>query len=432
MTKPRRVRGLCIAAAMTVWVVTGCGMVPGAADGQPSVSIVSPAGGTSVGLNEELKVDVMAEDPDGPGVVRIDLELDGLVQDTFQAAGPQATVGASMAVTPSEEGPRVLTAIAYREDGTRSEPVSIALSVTGEGAATAEQTGDDDTSAAAEDSPPGAASVRASATRAVDVLAEPGVGCRVIGEVPGGEVMELLRRTRSQTDRYYQTNYLGDDELGWVFGGPLKLQGDDDDLPRQAEAMCQYCGDGTCSAGENETCATCADDCGACNAAAAQPPAPVNQPAVAAGACPAGPGGCCGDGVCQTDESGDWCGDCPAGQAATTGGTGTGGGDGDEPPPVTGGGDWGIQEPVCGDGIVEGNEVCDPPWTTYLAPDGNYFLTCYENCLEQFNSGPGSCGDGWVYAAEEECDPPGAFCAHEYVGGVTIEVYCSADCTCPA
>jgi len=405
----------------------------------PRVAILSPESGSSVEVGETVSVEVMAEDPDGPGVFRLDLQLDGLVVDTFEAAGPQAELGATLAVTPAEEGASTLAAIAYREDGTPSEAVTVSISVTadavGTGASTAEETTDEDeeeASPADKDAESEAAAVQASATRDVEVLAEPGVGCEVIGEVPRDEVIDLLRRTTGEGDHYYQTDYLGEDGLGWVFNEALKLRADDGELPRDPEATCLYCGDGTCSADADENCGTCADDCGACAAAAPQPQAP-------AGACAAGPGACCGDGVCQTDESGSWCGDCPEGYVGTggTGGAGGGGGGGgddddDDPPQPSGGGDWGQSEPVCGDGVVEGGEVCDPPLATHLAPSGDYFFTCSEDCREHFNSGTGYCGDGFALAAiGEECDPPGSFCAHEKVGDVVIEVECASDCTCP-
>jgi hypothetical protein len=383
-------------------------------------------------------------------VVRLDLQLDGLVVDTFEAAGPQAELGATLEVTPAEEGASTLAAIAYRADGTPSEAVTVSISVTadavGTGASTAEETsdeGEEEASPADEDAESEAAAVQASATRDAEVLAEPGVGCEVIGEVPRDEVIDLLRRTTGEGDHYYQTNYLGEDGLGWVLNEALKLRADDGELPRDPEATCLYCGDGTCSADADENCGTCADDCGACAAAAPQPQVP-------AGACAAGPGACCGDGVCQSDESGSWCGDCPE-EHVGTGGTGGNGGGG-------GGGEAG---PVCGNGVVEGSESCDPPEKPpefvlcnesytfcnaacvlelgfyYCGPEcGNGECESGENpgnCAD--DCGPpaviNTCGDGTV-AGGEECDPPGSFCAHEKVGDVLIEVECASDCTCPA
>lgn len=427
MAKSRRLWPVFLAGVALGLAVLACDPGARAVRTQPTVTILSPESGSSVEIGETLSVEVMAEDPDGPGVFRLDLQLDGLVVDTFEAAGPQADLGATLEVTPSEEGASTLAAIAYREDSTPSEAVTIAISVISDDASTAEETSDEgegEASPADEDSESEAAAVQASATRDLDILEEPGVGCEVIGEVPRDEVIDLLRRTTGEGDHYYQTNYLGEDDLGWVLNRSLDVLADDGDLPRNPEATCLYCGDGTCSASVDENCGTCADDCGACAAAAP----------VAAGACQAGPGACCGDGVCQSDESGSWCGDCPEEHAGTggTGGSGDDGGgagggggdDDDEPPP--GGGDWGIQEPVCGDGVVDRDEVCDPPGR---ACDGGICFECSEDCQGAIMFAP-QCGNGDVELGEE-CDPPGAFCAHEKVGDVVIEVQCASDCTCP-
>jgi hypothetical protein len=53
------------------------------------------------------------------------------------------------------------------------------------------------------------------------------------------------------------------------------------------------------------------------------------------------------------------------------------------PPPPTGGGEWGMSEPQCGDGAVEGNEECDPPgsWCGRdLFNNEAHDLYCASNC----------------------------------------------------
>jgi len=378
----------------------------------PKVTILSPKAGSSVLLNKALAVEVSADDPEGPGVTRLDLQLDGMVIDTFEAAAPEPELMVSMECTPVEEGALMVTVIAYREDGTRSEPASIALSVV---PAEEETTAEED--AASEPAPAPAqepAAVQARATGDADILERPGEGCRVIGRVPRDEVIDLLRRTTSTPARYYQTNFLGEDDLGWVDNEWLTLMDEDDQLPRDPEATCLFCGDGTCSASADENCGTCADDCGYCSAGA---------PPVAPGACQAGPGACCGDGICQTDEDGAWCGDCPASEAAS--GSGDDGDGKDKDKDKDKDDDDGFFNDFVKDLVACGDGQCK---------DGETQESCPEDCGVPGGGSWGIaddvCGNGKVESGEE-CDPPGSWCGRDLVGTEAVDFYCTDSCTCP-
>ena len=63
--------------------------------------------------------------------------------------------------------------------------------------------------------------------------------------------------------------------------------------------------------------------------------------------------------------------------------------------------------PVCGNGIVEGSEQCDPP-------DGT---TCDESC-QTITSDPPVCGDG-IIEGTEQCDPPDATTCDESCQTIT-------------
>lgn len=71
------------------------------------------------------------------------------------------------------------------------------------------------------------------------------------------------------------------------------------------------------------------------------------------------------------------------------------------PPPV------GNSAPVCGNGVIEGNEACDDGNTQ----SGDY---CSTTCSKVI----GSCGDGRIQFSAEACD----------TGGSCQAQFCSADC----
>jgi hypothetical protein len=214
--------------------------------------------------------------------------------------------------------------------------------------------------------------VRARANEDINVRELPGPGCPIIGSVPRDEEINLLVRTMSTSEYWYQTDYLGPEEPGWVYHGPLTLLEDDSDLPRVPDAGCLYCGDGICSPEIGEECDVCVPDCGVC---------PF-----------------CGDGVVNQDWEecdGGGCGDryeCSANCAC-------------ERLPV-----------VCGDGIVEGDEECDPPNPPDVIPCDTTVTYCNESCQTIVGTagcepGPADpfCGDGIcnedACSCEADCGP---------------------------
>ncbi|KYF63987.1 hypothetical protein BE11_05730 [Sorangium cellulosum] len=150
------------------------------------------------------------------------------------------------------------------------------------------------------------------------------------------------------------------------------------------------CGDGTCDA--SESCGTCSDDCGACPPVCGDGTCEAGESCGTCsddcGACPA----VCGNNVCETGEDCSSCaGDCGACPAVCGNDTCEAGEDCLECPS-----DCGICPPVCGSGVCEVGESCS---------------TCSADCGEC----PPVCGDGTCKAGSEDCSS------------------CSADCgTCPA
>jgi hypothetical protein len=107
---------------------------PAIAAGQPTVAIAAPATGTSAAVGQIIAVDVRAADPYPVGVARLELFAGDTLVDRVLAAGGAArrTFGAILEWMPQGPGSYVLSAYAYRADGTASAPASVVVIVTGE------------------------------------------------------------------------------------------------------------------------------------------------------------------------------------------------------------------------------------------------------------------------------------------------------------
>jgi len=272
-----------------------------ATSGRPTAAILSPAANSSVPVNEPVSVQVQGSDPDGGGVVRLDLLVDGVTVDTFESGGPQDTVTAELTFTPTVEGATSVAVVAYREDGTASDQTTIALSVVGlspeaptgdEG----EEDEEEEPSSGEEPAPPPEVTevrVEAEAKMDIPIREQCGPGCPQIGVWKEGDTGFFYIRTTSPTEWWYWTDYLGENQLGCVYQGQearnFTLLEDDSILPREPEQGCLYCGDGICTDALGETCDTCEEDCGPC----------------------------CGNGVCEPEYGEECdvcvpdCGECP-------------------------------------------------------------------------------------------------------------------------
>jgi len=146
----------------------------------------------------------------------------------------------------------------------------------------------------------------------------------------------------------------------------------------------QECGDSVCEQGE--TCATCQQDCGACN-----------QPACGDGGCngsetcltcAADCGSCnlpgCGDGHCTAPEA---CGTCVS--------------------------DCGACGPICGDGACNGGETS---------------ATCAADCPVSAICGDGACNSGETSATCAADCPVSAICGDGTCNGSETTATCAADC----
>jgi hypothetical protein len=123
--------GLLLAA-----LLSACNLIAGAPEPTPFrdlplVRFATPLSGASVAEGEELIIQLIAEDPTGVGVARVELKIDDLphheAMPVVSAAVPIFTV--DMNWLARGVGLHALAAIAYRPDGTASDPAIIRVLV---------------------------------------------------------------------------------------------------------------------------------------------------------------------------------------------------------------------------------------------------------------------------------------------------------------
>jgi hypothetical protein len=362
--------------------VTLAGCTPGGDDsGEPTASINNLASGTSVPVGEAVIVDAQGDDVGGSGVVRLDLLVDGETRDTYSSDEPQPVIAAQLSFTPATEGAVSVSVVAFREDGTASNPATIALQVVGvttEPPAEDEGAAEADAEAESQDAEPVSDTRQPLTGRpTIDLNLRSGVSpdCTPLGVWHAGEVGELVARIDNVdgSGHWYKTTFLGSGVVAYAYAGEsgenFDLHGPDDDLPREPARGCLAEGGSASGSGDP----TGAD------------------------------GSLCGDGVCQSGESPLWCGDCT-----------------------------GI---VCGNNIVDVGEACDGIWGCALNQacsadcsacnvgvcgdnlinqpgelcDGTAGCllggTCSSDCTQCVAPPPPACGDGIVQILEQ-CDPP--------------------------
>lgn len=295
-----------------------------------SVSIQSPTEGTLLPVDMPSTISLQATDPAGPGVVFIELYVDGDLRWTSdEEPSPRGTLNTEVQWTPETEGEHSLMAIAYRADGAASPPATVGVTVVGltplEGSTGEEPEGTDEVpteeptvEASAEpagEPPPGAAApvdatagVQARVDTGATVRGGPGPFCMEIGGIVSGETITVYEL--SQDGYWYKTDYLGDDQIGWVWIDLVTVTGDASLIPQGNVPGCIGCGDEICNG--SETCDSCPGDCGeCCGNGTCQ--AEYGEDC---GTCEADCGACCGNGTCEADREEscftceDDCGDC--------------------------------------------------------------------------------------------------------------------------
>lgn len=186
------------------------------AGGKPVVTIASPLNGASVALGQELLVQSTATD--SVGVVRVDLLVDEVIVRSDTAPNPEGQTSFSLLQgwTPTTAGQHTIKVIAYRADGTASDPVSITVTVV------EQSTGPTATPT------PSACTARTNTD--LNVRSGPGVTYPILGVLPVGQTSTVTGRDGTNT--WWQIAYpAGPGGSGWVSGAYVTLSGDCSTVP---------------------------------------------------------------------------------------------------------------------------------------------------------------------------------------------------------
>ncbi len=103
-----------------------------AAAGKPVVTVTAPAAGSQVRVGDKVPVQVTAVD--ASGVSRVELWADGALMDAQKFPSPQPTVAVTLYWTAASAGGHALMVKAYNVAESASDPVTISILATDEGA----------------------------------------------------------------------------------------------------------------------------------------------------------------------------------------------------------------------------------------------------------------------------------------------------------
>jgi hypothetical protein len=119
--------------AVLVALVVGCNAAPApsatsiANADKPSIVIQSPADGAQLPLGQDVSVSGAASD--GMGVDHVELFVDGVSAGSTPAGQSATLVPFTINWLAAPSGPHTLQAVAYRQDGTASDPASVSVTV---------------------------------------------------------------------------------------------------------------------------------------------------------------------------------------------------------------------------------------------------------------------------------------------------------------
>ena len=183
-------------------------------EGRPSVVISSPPSGTEVVLGEEVLI--QSTSTDSVGVTRVDLQVDGVVVRSDTAPDPQGQTSFALlqSWTPTEPGEHTLSVIAYRADGTASDPATIMIRVA-EGELEAASTSE-------------ACTVRSNTN--LNIRTGPGTDYPIVGILGVGETAPVIGRDSGAF--WWQISYAGGPGgVGWVSAAYTAELGDCTNVP---------------------------------------------------------------------------------------------------------------------------------------------------------------------------------------------------------
>lgn len=300
-------RSAFVAALAVALAALACN-TPGAYSAAPTVTIQAPTSGAEVAIGQPVVIAAVATDPDGPGVTRVELFVNGQsVGDAQSPTGAHDVFDAAISWTPDAEGTATITVVAYRGDGAPSAPAMITLHVVG---ATTESTQPSPHAPASPsptsrspliETPTGEGVVTGRVIMDANIRSGAGPFCDIIGGAETNEVINLLEYSADR--RWFKTDYTG--RTGWIWAASVSPLGNTARIPIGTAQGCQGCGDLSCNL--DETCFTCPNDCGLCCGNGVCEAAYGED----CGACQADCGPCCGNGACEPGR-GETCSSCQA------------------------------------------------------------------------------------------------------------------------
>jgi hypothetical protein len=102
---------------------------PAPAPVRPSIKIDSPPSNSQVAAGQDVLVQVSASDP--RGVVKVELQVDGVLVTTTNAPGPQAAFTVVLPWKAAGPGSHIVSVRSTNQDGIGSEPAAITLVAVG-------------------------------------------------------------------------------------------------------------------------------------------------------------------------------------------------------------------------------------------------------------------------------------------------------------
>jgi uncharacterized protein YraI len=181
--------------------------------GRPEVNILSPPSGSNFPAGDQVVVESVTIDT-GPGVIRVDLLVNGSLVNTSNTPEdiPQNNFSILHTWTPNQIGEFVLSVIAYRSDGTPSDPALISINVS-------EPT-------ALEEAPQEQACTVTAKTR-LNMRQLPEVGQQIEDVLPLGQKVPV---TGKVPDGSWLQVYFNN-QTGWIFAELTYSEGNCDTVP---------------------------------------------------------------------------------------------------------------------------------------------------------------------------------------------------------